>query len=167
MFSFDYNVHGSGGISFLERVTEKWDNAEADAAKKLSNAKNGKDETAIADAELKLAKIYTDRGRYPQAIELYQSALRVLEKKPEKQLVYGKTFGRLAMVYSLQGKTAESETEFKKSLEIVDKDSGATEVPSDPEVIEILKEYAKVLYKSKKVDEANKIYARLKKGKTN
>ncbi len=161
-FGFDYNVHKGGVVSFLERVTEKWDNAEADALKKLSNAKNGKDESVIVEAELKLAKIYMDRGRYPQAIELYQDALRVLEKKPEHQMVYGKTFGRLAMVYSLQGKNAEAETEFKKSLELVDKGFGTAEAPSDAEVAEILQEYAKLLYKSKKVDEANKIYARLK-----
>lgn len=161
-FAFDYNVHTGGVVSFLARVTEKWDNAEADALRKLTNARNGKDETAIVNAELKLAKIYTDRGRYPQAIELYQNTLRVLERKPEQQLVYGKSFGRLAMVYSLQGKNAEAETEFKKSLEIVDKGFGTAEAPSDAEVAEILQEYAKVLYKTKKIDEANKIYARLK-----
>ncbi|MBC7996327.1 MAG: TonB family protein [Leptolyngbya sp.] len=165
-FTFDYNAPGvgrsasAGPVTFLEKVMEKWDNAENAALKKLTDAKKGNDETAVYDAELKLAKIYTDRGRYPAAIDLYQSALHVLEKKPDKQLLYGKTLGHLAMVYSLQGKNAEAETEFKKSLGIVDKDSG---YPSDPEVVEILKEYAKVLYKTKKVDEANKIYARLKK----
>lgn len=164
-FCFEYNVKGSGSggragvVSFLERVTEKWNNAESEAYNKLTAAKNGKDETAVYDAELKLAKIYTDRGKYPAAIELFQSALKALEKKPDKLTLYGKTFGHLAIVYSLQGKTAEAETEFKKSLDILDQEGGR---PSDPEVAEILKEYGKVLYKAKKIDEANKIFARLK-----
>jgi TonB family protein len=157
-FVFDFN--SNVGESFLERSTAKWDSAQLDAERKLAAAEGRKDPAALIDAQLNLAKIYKQRGAYPSAIDLYKRALDLLQKSPEKNVIYGKTIGHLAMVYSLQGKPAEAETEFKKSLEILDKDSVAS---NDPEVVEILKEYAKVLYRASKSDEANKIYARLKK----
>jgi|GEM_PF-935891 len=171
-FTFDYNAFKSGaisgvntthppaGVSYLDHTTNQWNQAETDARKKLEDAKKGKDEGAISTAELQLAHIYTDRGKYPLAIDLYRSAFGVLEKNPDRKSVYGEELGNLAMVYSLQGKNAEAEVEFKKALELIDSGTG---FPSNPAVMQILKEYAKVLYKTNRVDEANKIYARLKK----
>lgn len=152
-FVFDYRVHG-GGIGVA------WDSEESKVKKKIAAAEAKKDEAGLVVAQLDLAEIDKRRGKYPEAIELCKQLIGKLEGRPEKQLERGKAFGQLGMVYSLQGKTDEAEAQFKKSLELLDNGSG---YPNDSEVVEILTEYAKVLYKAKKIDEANKIYARLKK----
>lgn len=152
-FSFDYNVHG-GSIGVA------WENEESNAKKRLAAAESKKDEAALCDAQIKLVEILKRRGKYPEAIDMCKKVMVALEGKADKQEKYAMACGQLAMVYSLQSKNDEAEAEFKKSLDILDKGS---ECPSNLEVVEILKEYAKVLYKGKKTEEANKIYERLKK----
>lgn len=151
LFTLDYNVFDRGERASL---------ALRDAEMRLAEATKRKDSLAIAHAELQLAHHYTNTGKYVSAIELYQKALKRLEGKPEKEVEYGTVLGYLGINYSLQGKNAEAETEFKKSLQLIDKDGASADAD---DLKNILKAYAKVLYKTNRVDEANKIYARLKK----
>jgi TonB family protein len=172
-FKFDYNVFSGGdrisgvkttappaGFSYLDHTTKQWNQAESDAMKEMQEAQKKNDDTALWRAQLKLADIYSDRGKYEAAIALYQGALQALKKDPAKNWDYGKALGHLAIVYSLQGKNAEAMLQFENSLYVIDKEPG---YPQHEDVVRILKEYAKVLYKSNKREEANKIYARLKK----
>lgn len=157
--SSDNGYNNAAALAHIQHSTLQRLLTQSEAEKKLVAAMKGKDDQAILSAELGLANLYAETGKYDKAIELFHNAMKKMEGKRDEQQEYGVTLGKIATVHSRQNKNAEAETEFKKSLELVDKGPDSLK---DRNVADILQEYAKVLYKTHKNDEANRIYERLK-----
>lgn len=176
-FSFTYNVYGSESRSrtivkttslpTAETKTYKtgtltfsdWTKIESDLKKKLADAEKKGDELGAVSPLLSLADGYSDRGKYDQAESAYKRAEAILEKQKNKQSETVKVMGRLAQMYASQGKSAEAEALYKQ---VLDKTKQAADEELSPSSREIMTAYAKLLYKSSRFDEANKLYARLK-----
>ena len=81
----------------------------------------------IDDDELKAvvyrqkANVYTDQGKYNEALEYYEKCLVIyLEKLGDKHPDVATTYNNMAMVYDDQGKTELANKYKKKALEITD-----------------------------------------------
>jgi tetratricopeptide (TPR) repeat protein len=105
----------------------------------------------------KTASYLYDRGRYPEAEELYQRALAIREQQlgaSHPDVAY--TLNSLANLYSEQGKYAEAEALYKRALAIREQQLGA----SHPDVTYPLNGLANLYYEQGKYAEAEELYQR-------
>ena len=101
-----------------------------------------------------LALLYSQQGKYAEAEPFYQRALAIIEKmrgREHQELV--PTLSDLALLYYQQGKYAEAEPFFQRALSIAEK-------APDPALTSILENYAALLRKTDRRDEAAELEER-------
>ncbi|MCC7529572.1 MAG: TonB family protein [Candidatus Melainabacteria bacterium] len=162
-FEFDYNGWGGGaqissGSSGSQAVSS-FVTLEDAAKQKLNAAEKAKDEAGQVAALISLGDFNRVQGDYDGAQKNYQRALILVKEKPDRKFEHSKLMGRCAIIHSAHGKTQEADTNFKEAFKLA-KEAGKNQL--DPDVTEMLTEYAKFLYKSSRFAEANKIYMMLK-----
>ncbi len=159
-FSFDYNVWGKGS-SIVSDVSSapSMVSMEDEAKQKLASAERAKDEPAQVVALLSLGDLMRTQGNHQSAEEYYTRALSLVSEKADRKFEHAKVMSRFAILHSSRGKTQEADTHFKEAFRLA-KEAGKNQL--DPDVTEMLTEYAKFLYKSSRFAEANKIYTMLK-----
>ena len=107
----------------------------------------------------RLAERYQDQGRYAEAEESYQFAMKIVEMTlgPEHPEV-ATSMNNLAVLYYAQGKYAEAEPLYERALAIREKALG----PEHVNVATTLENYAELLRKTNRDTEAEKLEARAK-----
>ncbi len=159
-FRFDYNVFGKGSkITSGSKATSSLATIEDEAKQKLNAAEKAKDEAGQVAALISLGDFNRVQGNYESAEKYYERALTLVKEKPDRKFEHSKVMGRYAIIHSAHGKTQEADTHFKEAFKLA-KEAGKNQL--DPDVTEMLTEYAKFLYKSSRFAEANKIYTMLK-----
>jgi tetratricopeptide (TPR) repeat protein len=94
-------------------------------ATEISAAVFGEESTSHATDLNDLAVIYNDQGRYDEAIEQYEEALRTYEKTLGKEhSYYAINLNNLANIYYAQGRYDEAIEKYEESLRIVEKAIG-------------------------------------------
>ncbi len=109
------------------------------------------------DLLARLGDFFHSVGNYRQAEELIQRSLAIRERSlpPESTEVLA-SLNELALLHYAQGKYAEAETLYLRLLPVLENHRG----PEDREVAICLDNYAAVLRKLKRDDEAAKAFAR-------
>ena len=122
-------------------VSEKWETYRPDAAAVLSGA----------------AMVHHKKGRYDQAVALYQRALLIRERElgPD-DLILATTLNNLAVLYLECGKYLEAERLCRRSLAIVEKAWG----PNHPKVARRLSNLAGIYAALHKDEAAVELYER-------
>jgi tetratricopeptide (TPR) repeat protein len=150
---FDF---ASKALGYVHQVN--WIALEAQQQRALLLAQQTGNNQSIADSLQLLGDFKREQGKYEEAAAFYNRALDVLNRAEIGKLKTATVTARLADTCLLQGKTAEAEGLYKQSITMIDQSNEA----NSPEVREILQSYAKLLYKLSRFDEANEVYARLK-----
>ncbi len=156
-FNFDYNVIKDGVP--LPPVAANSARAEEEGKASIAAAEKSGDEKTLFNALIKLGDNSRERGSLTNAAELYKKAQTVLEKRGDNGIDKAKILARLAMIDTLQDKRKDAETLYNQSLEIA---LQAGKPRSDPDTGEILRGYAKLLYKDSRFDDVKKMYDRFK-----
>jgi tetratricopeptide (TPR) repeat protein len=104
------------------------------------------------------AKLYHDQGRYEEAEPLYVSALTLWKQHQPKNRKWATFMKNIADFYFEQGKYTEAEPLYQQALEICEQVLG----PEDPDNTKILENYASLLRKTKREEEATEFEARVK-----
>ena len=102
-------------------------------------------------------KAYQQR-RYADAEKSFQSALKEAEGFGQEDLRLALTLNNLAFLYQAQGKYAEAEPLYKRSLAIWERTLG----PEHPNVAQSLENYAALLRETNREAEAARMEARAK-----
>jgi len=118
----------------------------------------GPNDSRLATSLNNLALVYDEQGKYAEAEPLYKRALAILEKAfgPNHSSV-ATSLNNLAALYCSQGKYAEAEPLYKRSLQIRE---GLD--PNGPDVAQSLANYAVLLRKTKRVEQAKQMELRAK-----
>jgi len=119
----------------------------------------GNDHPDVANSLNNLALIYDEEKRYSDSEPLYKRVLAIREKSfgPDHPEV-AKSLENLALLYVIEGKHAQAEECFKRGLSICEKVHN-----SDPKLIkELSTEYAKLLRKTGRTSEAEKLEKKIK-----
>ncbi len=159
-FRFDYNVFkASTQMVASGPSTSSIKSLEDEAQQQLTAAEGAKDELAQVAALISLGDCSRAQANFTGAEGFYNRALNLVKLKDDRKFEHSKVLGRFALMQSAQGKNQEADTQFKEAFKLA-KEAGKNQL--DPDVTEMLTEYAKFLYKSSRFDEANKIYTMLK-----
>lgn len=155
-FTFDYNVFQNAMLARQADITELSRSIES------SEKAFGKDSPKLVPLLIQLAGLYTTDGKYSDSEALLTRALQLEESangaESNEVAVVAKALGEQ---YALSGKYNEAEPLLKRALDIREK-----YLPTnDPAVMSSLEDYAKLLYRTSKFTEANKIYDRLREAK--
>ncbi len=110
------------------------------------------------DATMAAGKEALDQGRYAEAEKLLLAAVGEAESFGPQDVRLGASLNSLALLYNAQGKYAEAEPLFKRSLSIWEKALG----PDHPNVATTLENYAGLLRETAREGEADKLEARAK-----
>ena len=97
-------------------------------------------------------------GRYSEAVESFQGAVKEAEAFGPHDPRLATSLNNLALLYQVQGKYAEAEPLYKRSLAIREKALGL----EHPDVARSLENYARLLRMTKRKDQAAKLEASAK-----
>jgi tetratricopeptide (TPR) repeat protein len=97
-----------------------------------------------------------ERADYNRAQQMFAAAARQAERFPDQDLRLARSLNNLAGAYAAQGKYAEAEPLYQRSLAILEKVRG----PDHPDVATALSNYAALLQATKRSAEAAKLEAR-------
>ena len=97
-----------------------------------------------------------ERADYNRAQKMFAAAAQEAERFPHQDLRLARSLNNLAGAYAAQGKYAEAEPLYQRSLAILEKVRG----PDDPDVATVLSNYAALLQATNRGAEAAKLEAR-------
>ncbi len=152
----------------LMQETGDYKNAEALMERALAMRESllGPEHMETAQSLQGLAYFYYLQNRDEKAELYYKRALEILEKALGPDAANNAwSLAGLGYIYSRQGRSQEAEPLFKRALDIRTKVFG----PEHPYVLETMNDYAEVLRKLDRIDEAEKLEAQVKavRGKQN
>jgi TonB family protein len=156
-FNFDYNVNTNGPPA--QGRDEEMARIDAEAKERVLAAEKAGDDSVLFNALIAQADAYRDRRSLTFAEQVYKRAQTLIEKRGNKVIEESRVVARLAMIESLRNKNKEAEVLYNQSLEIAFQ---LGKRRTDPDVEEILRDYAKLLYKDSRYDDVKKVYDRFK-----
>lgn len=114
------------------------------------------DQQKVAGLIELIADSQANSKQWADAESSYRQALDINEKLTEASPASGRLMKKLAVIYSAEGKNADSADLLQKALQIYEK---STDEAAQMEVMELC---AKALYRNNQAAEADALYARLK-----
>lgn len=154
-FSFDYKAYSNNLIIQNMRANRTVDLEKALAQKEKQL---GPEHQEIAVAIRNLADEVCSHGEYRKAEPLYKRAVALQEKHlPEAERELAITLTKFGELFYLQKKYADAEPLYKEALAINER------FPTNNSFLQAdLEHYAKLLYVTNRISQANEIYNRLK-----
>lgn len=117
------------------------------------------DPRQVSDMTQDLAKCYSDIHDYDEAARILSDAAAAAKQTDAAGEVYASFLSELAEVHSKAGRFDDAEKEFAESVSILRSNSTGS---NRAKFVEILTNYAKVLYKNKKAKEADELYKEIR-----
>jgi tetratricopeptide (TPR) repeat protein len=119
----------------------------------------GPNSSEVAISLLNLGKLYYEQGKYTQAHSLFRRAMTIwTDDPPEDAYYYAACANNLALVYTAQGDFVEAERVYKLTIAFDERTWGS----NTPNLISHLENYADLLRKMSRKEEAAKLEARAK-----
>jgi tetratricopeptide (TPR) repeat protein len=149
------HLHNLGKLYFMEG---RYAEAERlyQRAHTIWTAALGSEHPTIAYSLNDFAALNQKRGNLSEAESLYKKSLAIMERRQSDHRYVATSLNGLADLYADQGKYTEAESLFKRSLAILER----ILTPSHPDLLKTLDNYARLLRKMHRIDEAKQIEER-------